>query len=86
MLLKGHSFPHLLLNTLELLDQINESETVMPDKINIKVVENGLDASAAYRAGACDAAVVYSPDDQDIVENMAGSKVLVSTTGIIYYL
>ena len=80
---KGTASHTLLLNTLETsgitLDQINESETVMPDKINIKVVENGLDASAAYRAGACDAAVVYSPDDQDIVENMAGSKVLVST-------
>jgi hypothetical protein len=48
---KGTASHTLLLNTLETsgitLDQINESETVMPDKINIKVVEDGLAASAA---------------------------------------
>lgn len=49
------------------------------DAINVKVVGSGLDAAAILKAGQCDAAVVFSPDDQDIVASMNGEKVLIST-------
>ena len=80
---EGTASHTLLLNTLETngisYDKVNKSSTNMPDKVNLKVVEDGLAAAETFRAGQCDAAVVYSPDDQDIVANIRGSKVLVST-------
>lgn len=80
---EGTASHTLLLNTLETngigYDKVNMKSGVMPDKVNIKVVGSGLDAASIFKAGQCDAAVVFSPDDQDIVSTMAGSKVLVST-------
>ena len=67
---EGTASHTLLLNTLE--------TSIEPDKVNIKVVGSGLDAAAAFKAGACDAAVVFSPDDQDLVNSGLG-HVLVST-------
>lgn len=72
----------LLLNTLETngigVDRVNLKEGRDPNKVNIKKVESGVDAAAVFKAGKCDAAVVYSPDDQDIVSTM-NARVLVST-------
>ncbi|MCQ2253364.1 MAG: ABC transporter substrate-binding protein, partial [Bacteroidales bacterium] len=80
---EGTASNTLLLNTLESnnmdYSMVNTSSTVMPDKVNLKVVPSGLDAASIFKAGQCDAAVVFSPDDQDIVATMPGSKVLVST-------
>lgn len=80
---EGTASHTLLLNTLETngisYDKVNKTSKNMPDKVNVKVVEDGLAAAETFRAGQCDAAVVYSPDDQDIVNNIRGSKVLVST-------
>lgn len=80
---EGTASHTLLLNTLETngigYDRVNMGEGIDKNKVNVKVVGSGLDAAAIFKAGQCDAAVVFSPDDQDIVSTMAGSKVLVST-------
>ena len=80
---EGTASHTLLLNTLETngigYDQVNMDKGIDPNKVNVKVVGSGLDAAAIFKAGQCDAAVVFSPDDQDIVSSMSGAKVLVST-------
>lgn len=80
---EGTASHTLLLNTLETngigYDKVNTGEGVKNDKVNIKVVASGLDAAQVFKSGQCDAAVVFSPDDQDIVASIAGAKVLVST-------
>lgn len=48
-------------------------------KVEIVEVPSAIDAATTFKAGAVDAAVVWSPDDQDLVEKVAGSKVLKST-------
>ena len=79
---QGTASHTLLLNTLEangiLSDRVHLGEGIDKNKVNIKVVDNGLEANSTFKAGQCDAAVVYSPDDQDIVKNNLG-WVLVST-------
>lgn len=81
---EGTASHTLLLNTLETngigYDKVHMGEGRDPKKVNIKVVGSGLDAAAVFKAGECDAAVVFSPDDQDIVNTMKGRAwVLVST-------
>ena len=80
---EGTASNTLLINTLETnnmeYSDINTSSSVDPNKVNLKVVASGLDAASIFKAGQCDAAVVFSPDDQDIVSSMPGSKVLIST-------
>ena len=80
---QGTASHTLLLNTLETngigSDKVNTGSNVIPDKVNIKVVDNGLDAAAVFRSGSCDAAVVFSPDDQDLIATVKGTKVLIST-------
>ena len=79
---EGTASHTLLLNTLETsgisYDKVNLKSTVESDKVNVKVVASGLDAAAAYKAGACDAAVVFAPDDVDLVNSGLG-HVLIST-------
>ena len=62
----------LLINTLE-------TNGISPDKIQMVKVGNGMDAAAAFKAGQVDAAVVWAPDDADLVATIPGSKVIVST-------
>lgn len=80
---EGTASHTLLLNTLETsgigYESVNMDSSVKPDKVNLKIVSSGLDAASIFKAGQCDAAVVFSPDDQDIVSSIRGSKVLVST-------
>lgn len=80
---EGTASHTLLLNTLETngigYDKVNMGSNIDPNKVNVKVVGSGLDAAAIFKAGQCDAAVVFSPDDQDIVASVNGAKVLVST-------
>jgi len=47
--------------------------------INIVQVKSAVDAANTYKAGAADAAIVWSPDDEDCVKSVAGTKVLKST-------
>lgn len=80
---EGTASHTLLLNTLETnglgWEDVNTDSNIKSDKVNLKIVGSGLDAAAIFKAGQCDAAVVFSPDDQDIVNSISGSKVLVST-------
>lgn len=80
---EGTASHTLLLNTLETngigYDRVNMGQGIDKNKVNVKVVGSGLDAAAIFKAGQCDAAVVFSPDDQDIIASISGSKVLVST-------
>lgn len=80
---EGTASHTLLLNTLETngigYDRVNMGAGIDKNKVNVKVVGSGLDAAAIFKSGQCDAAVVFSPDDQDIVASINGSKVLVST-------
>lgn len=48
---------------------------------DIQVVEksSAVDAASDFKAGAVDAAVVWSPDDEDCVQKVGGSRVLKST-------
>lgn len=50
-------------------------------KEDIEIVEapNAVDAAAYFKAGKVDAAVVWSPDDEDCVKNVKGAKVLRNT-------
>lgn len=47
----------------------------------VKIVEmkDAIDVASAFKAGQLDAGVVWSPDDEDAVKAVAGSKVIVST-------
>jgi NitT/TauT family transport system substrate-binding protein len=47
--------------------------------VTIIPVSNGIDAADLFKKQQVDAAVVWSPDDQDCVAKIEGSKVLVST-------
>lgn len=80
---KGTASHTLLLNTLETsgitADQTNDSPEIMKDKINIKLCEDGVEAGKIFRAGAIDAAVIYSPEDASIIKDMPGSHALIST-------
>jgi NitT/TauT family transport system substrate-binding protein len=71
------------LNTLEKngigRDKINTGPTIENDKVNIKFAASGIDAAAIFRDRMCDAAVVFSPDDQNNVATVEGSKILVTT-------
>lgn len=50
-----------------------------PSDVNLSLVGSGMDAAAQFKAGSVDAAVVWSPDDQDCITAQAGSKVLTNT-------
>lgn len=55
---------------------------------DVEVVEvaNAIDAAAAFKAGQVDAAVVWSPDDEDCVNNVSGSTILMSTKKASYII
>lgn len=48
---------------------------------DVKLVEqaSAIDAAQAFKAGKVQAAVVWSPDDEDCIQNVTGAKVLVSS-------
>lgn len=65
----SHSF---ILNTLK-------ANNMTVRDVNLVEQANALDAAAAFKAGRVQAAVVWSPDDEDCVQAVTGAKVLVST-------
>lgn len=69
---EGTASHTLLINTLE-------TNGIKPNEITLIKVGSGLDAAQAFKANQVDAAVVFAPDDADIVASISGSKVLVST-------
>lgn len=69
---EGTASHTLLINTLE-------TNSINPSAVQIIKVGNGMEAAQAFKALQVDAAVVWSPDDEDCVTGVKGSKVLVST-------
>jgi len=65
-------------NTL-LINTLDAAGLTIKD-ITPKPVKDGVDAAAAFKSGAVDAAVVWAPDDEDCVAAIAGSKILISTS------
>jgi NitT/TauT family transport system substrate-binding protein len=49
------------------------------DQITLVEKANAVDAASDFKAGAVDAAVVWSPDDQDCIQKVQGSTILKST-------
>jgi len=56
-----------------------EAGDVILQDADIKKQASAIDAGITFRAGAADAAVVWSPDDINCLESVPGSKILVST-------
>lgn len=65
----SHTF---LINTLEQGD-------ISLNDVEIVEAPNAMDAAGYFKSGNVDAAVVWSPDDADCIENVKGSKILTST-------
>lgn len=61
-----------------LLYALKASDMTVND-ITLVEKSNAVDAASDFKAGAVDAAVVWSPDDQDCVQKIQGSTVLKST-------
>jgi NitT/TauT family transport system substrate-binding protein len=61
-----------------LLYALKASDMTVND-ITIVEKSNAVDAAADFKAGAVDAAVVWSPDDQDCVQKVPGSSILKNT-------
>ncbi len=49
------------------------------DDVKLKYFGNAMDAATEFKGGQVDAAVVWSPDDEDCVKAVAGSRVLENT-------
>jgi NitT/TauT family transport system substrate-binding protein len=49
-------------------------------------VNNAIDAATMFKAGKVDAAVVWSPDDQDCISKVPGSKILKNTKDAPYII
>jgi NitT/TauT family transport system substrate-binding protein len=62
-----------------LLWMLEAANLKLSDLKQIKEVPSAIDAATAFKSGQVDAAVVWSPDDEIIVREVAGSKILQST-------
>ncbi|CAL2089088.1 phosphate ABC transporter substrate-binding/OmpA family protein [Tenacibaculum sp. 190524A02b] len=56
-----------------------EAGDISTKQVKIVEVPSAIDAADAFKSGTVDAAVVWSPDDADCVNKVAGSRVLEST-------
>jgi NitT/TauT family transport system substrate-binding protein len=56
-----------------------EASNLRYDEITVVEAPSAVDSATYFKAGKVDAAVVWSPDDDDCVKNVPGSKVLLST-------
>ncbi len=61
-----------------LLSVVKSGELKLSD-LQIKKVSDGSEAAKLFKAGAVQAAVVWSPDDQECLKAIKGSTILVST-------
>ena len=55
------------------------SANISTKEVKIVQMKDAIDVATAFKAGQLDAGVVWSPDDEDCVKAVAGSKVVVST-------
>jgi len=69
-----------------LLSYVLEANGLSLNDIQVVKVPNAIDAAAAFKAGSVDAAVVWSPDDEDCLKNVQGARVVVSTQDAKYII
>jgi NitT/TauT family transport system substrate-binding protein len=62
-----------------LIIRLLEAGGIQYSDLIIKKMATAMDAATAFKNGAVDVAIVWSPDDQDCLAAQPGSKVLVST-------
>ena len=65
-------------STTLIISAIESGEVAYAD-LGIKPMTTALDAAAAFKAGQVDAAIVWSPDDEDCIAAVPGSKSLITT-------
>lgn len=65
-------------NTL-LINVLETAGLKMSDVKEYKVAD-GVEAASAFKAGQCDLAVVWAPDDEDCIASVKGSKIVISTS------
>ena len=63
-----------------------ESNGLQMSDVILKKVSDGIEAAKLFKAGAVDAAVIWTPDDGDCLKAISGSKVLVSTSAAKYVI
>ena len=56
-----------------------KSAGISYDKVTIVEAPSAIDSASYFKAGKVDAAVVWSPDDEDCVKNVPGAKIIIST-------
>ncbi|MFZ2048978.1 MAG: phosphate ABC transporter substrate-binding/OmpA family protein [Minisyncoccia bacterium] len=56
-----------------------EAAGMSVNDVKIVQVPSAVDAATAFKSGQVDAAIVWSPDDQDCLKTIPGSKILTST-------
>lgn len=69
----------LLTPSHTLLISLLEQSGLTLDDVEIIKTNNAADAASMFKSGQVDAAIVWSPDDQDCLEAVRGSKILTST-------
>lgn len=69
----------LLTPSHTLLISLLEQSGLSLSDINIVETANAMDAASMFKSGQVDAAIVWSPDDQDCLAAVKGSKILTST-------
>jgi len=69
----------LLTPSHTLLISLLEQSGLTLDDIKIVETANAMDAASMFKSGQVDAAIVWSPDDQDCLAAVKGSKILTST-------
>ncbi len=52
---------------------------IKPSDVTIIEMPSAIEAADLFRKNQCDAAVVWSPDDEDCITKVEGSKILIST-------
>lgn len=62
-----------------LLMKILEANGMSMSDITVKKVADGIESAKLYKAGAVNAAVVWSPDDGDCIKAIPGTHVLIGT-------
>jgi NitT/TauT family transport system substrate-binding protein len=78
--LKGKTIAYAIATASNsLLIKVLESNNLTINDVILKKASDGIEAAKFYKAGAVDAAVVWSPDDLDCVDAIPGTKVLVNT-------
>lgn len=68
------------------LTYVLEANGLSLKDIEVVKVPNAIDAASAFKSKSVDAAVVWSPDDEDCIKNVDGAHVVISTRDAKYII